>query len=77
MEFEDEYIIIAIYNTGIKVTNRGQWMQDKWNVNNKNKGYLKIHIAVDVKNKKILSMKVTTDEYVQDSKTLPELAEKL
>ena len=26
-EFEDEYIIIAIDSTGIKVTNRGQWMR--------------------------------------------------
>ncbi len=48
-------IIIAIDSTGIKVTNRGQWIRDKWNV--KKKGYLKIHIAVDVKTKKILSMK--------------------
>jgi hypothetical protein len=29
-------------------------MKDKWNVNNKNKGYLKIHIVVNVKTKKIL-----------------------
>ncbi len=70
-EFEDEYIVIAIDSTGIKVTNRGQWMKDKWNV--KKKGYLKIHIvAVDVKSKEILSMKVT-DEHVHDSKALPEL----
>ncbi len=26
-EVEDEYIIIAIDNTGIKVTNRGQWIE--------------------------------------------------
>ena len=25
-DFEDEYIVIAIDSTGIKVTNRGQWM---------------------------------------------------
>ncbi len=31
-EFEDQYIVIAIDSTGIKVTNRGQWMQDKWHV---------------------------------------------
>ena len=54
-EFEDDYLIIAIDSTGIKVTNRGQWLRDKWDV--KKKGYLKIHIAVDVKTKKILSMK--------------------
>jgi hypothetical protein len=73
-EFEDEYITIAIDSTGIKVTNRGQWMKDKWNV--KKKGYLKIHIAVDIKTKKILSVKVT-DEHVHDSKALPELVDNI
>ena len=71
MKFKDEYIVIAIDSTGIKVTNRGQWMQDKWHIKNK-KGYLKIHVSVNVKTKKILSMKVT-DEHVHDSKALPEL----
>ena len=27
-EFEDEYIVIAMDSTGIKVTNRGQWMRE-------------------------------------------------
>jgi hypothetical protein len=49
-------------------------MRDKWNVKNK-KGYLKIHVAVNVKNKKILSIKVTADERVHDSKALPGLVE--
>jgi len=31
-EFEDEYIVIAIDSTGIKITNRGQWMRDKWHI---------------------------------------------
>jgi hypothetical protein len=42
-ELEDKYIVIIIDSTGIKVTNRGRWMRDKWNVKNK-KGYLKIHV---------------------------------
>jgi hypothetical protein len=51
-------------------------MQDKWNV--KKKSYLKIHIvAVKVKTKKILSIKVTADEHVHDSKALPELVENI
>jgi hypothetical protein len=41
-EFEDKYIVIAIDSNGIKVTNRDQWMRDKWNV--RKKGYLKIHV---------------------------------
>lgn len=37
------YIIIAIDSTGIKVTNRGQWMSKKWNMNRRTKkGYLKL-----------------------------------
>ncbi len=70
-KFKDEYIIIAIDSTGIKVTNRGQWMRDKWHLKNK-KGYLKIHVAVNAQTKKILSIKIT-DEHVHDNKTLPEL----
>ena len=73
MEFEDDYIAVAIDSTGIKVTNRGQWMRDKWHVK---KGYLKIHISVNVRNKKILSMKVT-DEHVHDGKALPELVDNI
>jgi hypothetical protein len=68
---KDNYIIIAIDSTGIKVTNRGQWIRDKWNIR---KGYLKIHIAVDVKNRKIISMKVT-DEHIHDSKVLPKIVD--
>ncbi len=46
-------------------------MEDKWHLKN-NQGYLKIHIAVNVKTKNILSIKVT-DEHVHDSKVLPKL----
>ena len=50
-------------------------MRDKWNI--KRKGYLKIHIAVNVKSKEILSIKVTDDEHVHDSKALPALVENI
>jgi hypothetical protein len=73
---EEEYIIITIDSSGTKITNRGEWMNKKWNVQeqNRKKGYLKIHIAVDIKSKKILSMEVT-DEHIHDSKMLPKLVE--
>ena len=41
---DDDDMIIAIGSIGIKVTNRGQWMSDKWNM--KKKGYLKIYILL-------------------------------
>ncbi len=77
----DNDLIRAVDSTGIKITNRGQWISDKWGAQNnkkrRGKGYLKIHITVDVKSKKILSMKVTADEHLHDSKVLPELVENI
>ena len=72
---EDEYITITIDSSGIKKTNRGQWMNKKWNIQNR-KGYLKVHIAVDTKSKKILSMEIT-DEHVHDNRVLPRLVDNI
>lgn len=68
---DDDYIIVSIDSTGIKVTNRGQWMSEKWKKQNK-RGYLKIHVAVDIKTKEILALEVT-DEKVHDGKILRKL----
>jgi hypothetical protein len=38
----------------------------------KKKGYLKIHVAVDIKRKRILSLPVTSEQ-IHDSKVLPKL----
>jgi hypothetical protein len=63
--------VIAIDSTGVKVTNRGEWIRHKWNVK---RGYLKIHVAVDIKRKRILSLHVTSEQ-VHDGKVLPKLVE--
>ena len=31
----DEYLIISMDTTGIKITNRGQWMDKKWKYKSK------------------------------------------
>ena len=49
-------------------------MKDKWC--EKEKIFENTYVAVNVKTKKILSMKVT-DEHVHDSKALPELVENI
>ena len=54
---------------GIKVANRGEWIRHKWNVR---RGYIKIHVAVDIRKKKIVSMEVTSEE-VHDGKVLKKL----
>jgi hypothetical protein len=64
-------IVIAVDSTGIKVANRGDWLHHKWKVR---KGYLKIHVAVDIEKKKIVSLEVTSEE-VHDSKMLKNLVD--
>jgi len=59
-------LVITLDGSGIKVFNRGEWIRHKWKVK---RGYLKIHIAVDVKRKKILASEVT-DEKVVDGRML-------
>ena len=54
----DVEIILAIDSTGIKVANRGKWMRQKWHMRRE---FLKIHVGVDVKSKKIVSLKITDD----------------
>jgi transposase len=68
---DDDDLIISIDSTGIKVTNRGQWMDEKWDVQNR-RGYLKIHVAVNIKTKEILAL-IVTDEKVHDGKILKKL----
>jgi hypothetical protein len=71
---EEDYgndLVIAVDASGVKVSNRGDWMRRKWRMR---RGYLKIHIAVDVKRKKILALEVT-DEKVGDERMLQPLVE--
>lgn len=72
---EKDDIVIAVDSTGIKVTNRGEWILDKWkNKKRMRKGFIKIHVAVDIKTKKIVSMSVTKED-VYDGKMLKELVD--
>lgn len=72
---ERDDVVIAVDSTGIKVTNRGEWILDKWkNKKRIRKGFIKIHVAVDIKTKKIVSMRVTKED-VHDGKMLKELVD--
>ena len=48
-------------------------MRRKWHVR---KGYLKIHVAINIKNKKIISLEVTSEEVHHDSRMLNNLEDK-
>lgn len=67
----DEDVTIAVDSTGIKVSNRGEWIRQMWAVK---RGFIKVHLAVDVKTGKILSMEVTKDG-VHDRRMLVPLVE--
>ena len=67
----DDDIIITLDSTGIKVASRGEWMRHKWHAR---RGYLKIHVAVNIENKKIISLEVTSEE-VHDGKMLKKLVD--
>lgn len=58
----DDPVVLAVDSTGIKVTNRGEWMREKWKIH---RGWIKVHLAVDVKTKEIVAIEVT-DERVSD-----------
>ena len=49
-------------------------MHDKWDAQNKKKGYLKTHVAVNIKTKEILALEVT-DERVYDGRVMDKLIE--
>jgi len=67
----DEPVTIAVDASGIKVSDRGEWIWMKWR---RRRGFLKIHIAVDVKTKQIVAMEVT-DERAGDGRMLKPLVE--
>ena len=72
---DDGDIVIAIDSTGIKITNRGQYQRDKWNI--RKKGHLKIHVAANVKTKEmILSLEVTDKKVHDDGKVMVKLVER-
>jgi hypothetical protein len=70
-EVGNDDIVIAHDSTGIKVSNRGEWIRDKWW--HVRRGYLKIHVAVDIRKKKVVSLQVTSEEVHDSSKMLKNL----
>ena len=55
----DKDVTIAVDSSGIKVSNRGEWIHKKWRVQ---RGFIKVHLAVDVRTKQILAIEVTKED---------------
>lgn len=62
---------MAVDSSGIKVSNRGEWIHKKWRVQ---RGFIKVHIAVDTKTKQILAIEVTKED-VGDGRMLGRLVD--
>jgi hypothetical protein len=58
--------ILAIDSTGIKVTERGEWMRDKWRLR---RGFIKVHVAIDVTTMTVVAV-IVSDERSHDRRFL-------
>ena len=54
-----EIKLFAFDSTGLKPTNRGDWMTEKWGTR---RGFIKLHVGVDAKTKKIYAVAITDDK---------------
>jgi hypothetical protein len=66
----DNEIVVAVDSTGMKVTSRGDWMREKHGV--ERKGWIKVHIAVDVKTRRPITFEIT-DERITDQEMVEPL----
>ena len=62
-----EVSLFAFDSTGLKPTNRGDWMTEKWG--HEGRGFIKLHVGVDTRTKKIYAV-VITDDKCGDSHSL-------
>ncbi len=54
-----EIMFLSGDSTGLKPTSRGDWMGEKWKIR---RGFIKLHIMVDSKTKKIYAVSITDDK---------------
>lgn len=66
----DNDIVVAVDSTGMKVTNRGDWMREKHGV--ERRGWIKVHVAVDVETRRPITFEIT-DERITDQEMVKPL----
>ena len=62
------YIIID--STGFKITDRGEWINEKYI--RKRKGWIKVHLAIDANSFNVVPLSIT-DEKIHDSQKFKKL----
>ncbi|MEM3401688.1 MAG: IS5 family transposase [Candidatus Hadarchaeales archaeon] len=58
LDHDGEEVVVSLDSSGLKVSNRGDWMRKVWKVH---RGWIKIHIAVDKGEKQCVAIKVTDE----------------
>jgi len=67
-----KHLVVAVDSTGVKVTNRGEWMRKTHK--GECRGWIKVHVAVDVESKQLVSLEVS-DEKTGDNEMFKPLLE--
>lgn len=62
----NEPVVLAVDSSGVKLTNQGHWRQQQ------RRGWVKIHVAVDVQTKQVLSVRLSPGQ-VHDTRYFYEL----
>ena len=65
---------LAVDSTGLKQHNRREWIRHKWKIR---RGFVKLHVMVDVDTKRILAVQVTDDRTGDSPMLIPLLDEAL
>jgi transposase len=71
-ELSQDFVIV-LDSSGLKVTNGGEWLRRRWGKKPR-RGWVKIHIAFDIRSKQVVELEVT-DERISDCKKAIELVE--
>ncbi|HIC94823.1 MAG TPA: IS5 family transposase [Anaerolineae bacterium] len=65
---QGEEVVISLDGSGIKVSNRGEWMRKQWKVR---RGWIKVHLAVDKGKKQCVAIEVTDESVGGQEKFKP------
>jgi hypothetical protein len=59
---ERDDMVVALDSTGFRVTNRGEWINRVGESERARRGWLKVHIAVNVETKEVLGLEITRED---------------